>query len=142
MWTNTAAALAIRTAFIKAPEGSVMYFRARDLVDALDFCYDSGYWPGESEADIETKEETLARKLEESTSEHITSLLLYGNVFPIDVAYEGGKIAQGNGHHRLAVLAHYDMPVKVRKAGEIVSFDSFLPSRLFEAFGAILPESY
>lgn len=145
MWTNTPDALAARTMFIAAAPGSEMVFRASDWIDAIDYSCDSGYWPGEDESMCETKEQTMARKVREASPEMIMSLLLYGNVYPIEADYNDGRIMQGNGNHRLAVLAHYGMTVLVRKASDNIAnlsdlTRSMMPFELAPEFDGILPD--
>lgn len=121
MWNYTPESLAIRTRILSAGYLDQMVVPAAALVDALDNCCDA--YEGDSVYS------TLSDKLDTCAPEFIASLLTYGNIAPVvvyiqdqdweDYGYFVGDVTLGNGHHRLAVLAHFDMPVKIMKTTSV-----------------------
>lgn len=129
MWTNTPASLDIRSRIIRARIGEEMIVSASDLILALDHAVDSQ--PGD------TVEYVMSRKLLQCGSEFIASLITYGNIAPICVFIQDrdapewgetfGDVTLGNGHHRLAVLAHWGLSVKIMKTPGVHHSASIIP---------------
>lgn len=128
MWSNVGDALTVRTALANAKIGDTFTFRALDYANALDRCCDN--W-GEDDVFV-----TLQDKLRHCHSDFIASLVLYGNIAPITVYRDGTEWVQGNGHHRLAVLAHWGMTVNVVVGAWVHTHYDALPyGVMVESFG-------
>lgn len=140
MWNaSSESVIALRERIISAPIGTEMIVSAEDLVNAVDQSCDNWGMDG-----VET---VMQDKLDDSGSDFIASLLLYGNIAPVcifiqpedfeDFGYRKGDVTIGNGNHRLAVLAHWGMPVKIVKARTTHTESSTLPY----AAGGVMADS-
>ena len=138
MWNSSnPEAVTLRARLLTCDLLEEMTVDALTLMDALDSACDTFCDFTGSEAYINWQDDdwraVYETKMRDVTSDFIVSLLLYGNIAPIVISRGNGELIQGDGHHRMAVLAHWGMPIKI-----IVNSHIFAGPRSYVADDALV----
>lgn len=112
MWTNTEGSLKIRSAIISAQNGDIFYVDPAHLLDALDGSCDLPAYRLDLSQNL-SMHNMMELKLDDCDSTFIQSVVEFGNIATVVINRIEGKLIHGEGHHRHAVCAAFDIPVKI-----------------------------